>query len=268
MSRYSRTFADLHAKGEGAFVPFLMLGDPDLETSARLARALISAGADMLELGIPFSDPTADGPTIQAAACRALAAGATLDPCLRLLADLRRDHPAIPIGLLTYANLVMARGREPFYAAVASAGVDSVLLADVPTLEAEPFATAARRFGVSPVLIAPPDAPEASLARVARLGGGYTYCLARAGVTGADESLRLDHGRLFSMLERHGAPPPLLGFGISRPEHVRAALAAGARGAISGSAVVQQVEAHLGDPAAMERAVVDLVRAMKAATRV
>lgn len=267
MSRYRQTFAALEARGEGAFVPFLMLGDPDLETSARLARALIAAGADMLELGIPFSDPVADGPTIQAAACRALAAGATLEPCLRLLADLRRDHEATPIGLLTYANLAMARGREPFYAALASAGVDSVLLADVPTLEAEPFAVAARRAGICPVMIAPPDASEATLARVARLGEGYTYCLARAGVTGADESVRLDHARLFATLAAHGAPPPLLGFGISRPEHVRAALAAGASGAISGSAVVQQVAAHLGNPAAMERAVFELVRAMKEATR-
>jgi tryptophan synthase alpha chain len=266
MSRYARCFARLAARGEGAFVPFVMLGDPDLPTSARVLRALLEAGADALEVGVPFSDPIADGPTIQAAACRALGAGATVAACFRLVADLRTEAPEIPVGVLTYANLVVRPGRERFYERAGAAGVDSVLVADVPALEAGPFVDAARNAGVAPVLIAPPDATDEALARIAGLSEGYTYCLARAGVTGADESVRLSHARLFGRLAALGAPPAVVGFGISRPEHVRAVLEAGAQGAISGSAVVQRVAEHLGDPGGMVRALRDFVSEMKAAT--
>ena len=238
--RYGAMFARLG--NQGAFGAFVMLGDPDLATSARILDALVEGGADMIEVGIPFSDPLADGPTIQAAAERAIAAGVTPADCFRLLRDFRARHPDVPVGVLTYANLVLARGRDDFYRQCAEAGVDSVLVADVPAFEAEPFATAARSHGVEPVLIAATNTPRDTLARVAKLGGGYTYCVARAGVTGAETEMKLDHGALFETLAEEGAPPPVLGFGISKPEHVRAALAAGAAGVISGSAIVRIIE--------------------------
>jgi tryptophan synthase alpha chain len=261
MSRYEVMFANLRACQEGAFGAFVMLGDPDLATSARLLDALVEGGADMLEVGIPFSDPIADGPTIQAAATRALSAGVTPPDCLRLLSEFRQRHALMPIGILTYANLVLAPGRDAFYRACAAAGVDSVLVADVPSLEAAPFAASARAAGVSPVMIAAPNTPEHALARVAGLGEGYTYCVARSGVTGAERAMELDHSELFASLDRHLAPPPVLGFGISTPDHVRTALAAGAAGVISGSAIVKLAEA--GDL----RAVRGFVAQMKAATR-
>ena len=264
--RYARTFARLRAAGEGAFTPFFVLGDPTLEISERLLDAAIEAGADMLEVGLPFSDPVADGPVIQAAAERALAAGSTTAACLALLARVRARHPDIPIGILTYANLVVNKGRDAFYAACADAGVDSVLVADVPAFEAEPFAESARAYGVAPVLIAAPNTPEPTLARIAALGGGYTYCVARAGVTGAESGPQLDHHRLLAGLTGLDAAPAMLGFGVSQPSHVRAALAAGAAGAISGSAVVQRIAANLGDEAAMLTAVADLVSCLKTAT--
>jgi tryptophan synthase alpha chain len=260
-------FERLRGRGEGAFGAFLMLGDPDLETSAKLLRAAAEAGADMLELGIPFSDPIADGPVIQAAADRALKAGVTPADCFALLGDFREAFPDIPVGLLTYANIVIARGREAFCGASAQVGLDSLLVADVPAFEAEPFVEAARASGVAPVMIAAPNTPEVVLARIAKLGAGYTYCVARAGVTGEDKSLSLDHRRLFEALARLGAPPPVLGFGISKPEHVRAALDAGAAGVISGSAIVRRVEENLGDPAAAVAAVGSFVQEMKSATR-
>ncbi|TMJ12082.1 MAG: tryptophan synthase subunit alpha [Alphaproteobacteria bacterium] len=259
MSRYGAMFQRL--QGRGAFGAFVMLGDPDPETSAGILDALVEGGADMLEVGIPFSDPIADGPTIQAASDRALAAGVRTADCFRLLAAFRARHPDVPVGVLTYANLVLARGREAFYGACREAGVDSVLVADVPAFEAEPFAAAARAEGVAPVMIAAAATPEATLARIARLGEGYTYCVARSGVTGAETEMRLDHGRLFETLKAHGAPPPVLGFGISKPEHVRQALDAGAAGVISGSAIVRLVEA--GEPVEVIR---DFVAGMKAAT--
>jgi tryptophan synthase alpha chain len=266
-TRYDAMFERLRARGEGAFGAFLMLGDPDLETSARLLRAAVDAGADMLELGIPFSDPIADGPVIQAAADRALKAGVTPADCFELIGDLREHYPDVPVGILTYANIVLARGRSAFYGAGAQVGMDSLLVADVPVFEAEPFVEAGRAASVAPVLIAATNTPEAVLQEMAKLGAGYTYCVARAGVTGADEQVRFDHSRLFETLARFGAPPPILGFGISRPEHVRAALAAGAAGVISGSAIVQRVADHLNDPFAAEEAVASFVSEMKAATK-
>ena len=264
MSRYETMFADLEARGEGAFGAFVMLGDPDLAASARIIDALVEAGADMLEVGIPFSDPVADGPVIQAAADRALKQGVRQADCFALLAEARARHPDIPIGILTYANLVMAHGRDAFYAAAARASVDSVLVADVPALEAEPFAAAARAAGVAPVLIAAANTPRATLGRIARLGAGYTYCVARAGVTGARADLALDHRALLAALADEDAPPPILGFGLSKPDHVRAALAAGAAGVISGSAIVSFIES---DPADAETLIRAFVATMKAATR-
>ena len=262
MSRYATMFDPLRARGDGAFGGFLMLGDPDLETSFGFLDALVEGGADMIEVGIPFSDPIADGPVIQAAAVRALAAGVTPADCLALLAAFRARHPRIPVGLLTYANLVLARGREAFYRRCARAGVDSVLVADVPAAEAEPFVGAARDHGIAPVLIAAVNTPETVLERIAAFSEGYVYCVSRAGVTGADRGMELGHGALFKSLATFGAPPPVLGFGVSQPVDVRAALDAGAAGVISGSALVK-LGAGEGDKVAAIKA---FVAAMKAAT--
>ena len=253
MSRYAEMFERLGA--EGAFGAFLMLGDPDLETSAHLLDAVVAGGADMIEVGIPFSDPVADGPVIQAAAQRALAAGVTVDDCFRLLTDFRARYPDLPVGVLTYANLVMA--RPGFLRDAAEAGVDSLLIADVPALEAEPFARAMAQAGIEQVLIAAANTPDATLPRIARLSGAYTYCVSRAGITGTHAAGQFDAGLVERVLLARG-PPPVFGFGISRPEHVRAALAAGARGVICGSAIV--------DSAARGEDVTELVRSLKAAT--
>jgi tryptophan synthase alpha chain len=237
MSRYAAMFDRLAARDELAFGAFVMLGDPDLETSAALLDALVEGGADMVEVGIPFSDPVADGPVIQAAAVRALARGVTPADCFALFRAFRGRHPEVPIGILTYANLVVARGVDAFYRAAAEARVDSVLVADVPLLESARFIEAAGAAGVEPVLIAAPNTPDATLRGIAGTGRGYTYCVARAGVTGADREVRFD-AAMVARLKASGAPPPVLGFGISRPKHVRLAREAGAAGVISGSAIV------------------------------
>lgn len=260
MSRYEAMFARLKARNEGAFCPFLMLGDPDLPQSETLLDALVEGGADMIEVGIPFSDPIADGPTVQAAAVRALAAGVKVDDCFALLTRFRAKHAEIPVGVLTYSNLVMARGIEDFYRRAAAAGVDSVLVADAPTGEAAPFSAAARAAKIAPVLIAASNTPEAKLKKIAELGEGYTYCVTRAGVTGADAEVKFDHRAMLETLKAAHAPQPVFGFGISKPEHVRTALAAGAAGAISGSAIVQE---SAKGPEALRA----FVASLKAATR-
>jgi tryptophan synthase alpha chain len=262
MNRYATMFERCRAAGEGAFGGFVMLGDPGLAESAALLDAMVDGGADMIEVGVPFSDPVADGPTIQAAAMRALAAGVRVGDCFDLIAGFRARHPHIPLGILTYANLLVARGRGRFYRDAAAAGADSLLVADVPSLEAAPWAAEAREAGIAPVMIAAPNTPPPALATIARLGGGYTYCVARTGVTGSGVAPALGHGALFEALQALGAPPPVLGFGIATPAHVRAALAAGAAGVISGSAIVEA--SREANPAAR---VATLVAALKAATR-
>jgi tryptophan synthase alpha chain len=219
----------------GALGAFVMLGDPDLEGSARLLDALVDGGADMIEVGIPFSDPVADGPVIQAAAQRALHAGVRVGDCFELIAAFRARHPHVPVGILTYANLVVA--RTGFMRDASEAGADSLLIADVPALEAKPFVREMEQSGIEPVLIAAANTPERTLGEIAQLSSAYTYCVSRAGITGTHAGGEFDAG-LIERLQRLGAPPPVFGFGISRPHHVRAALDAGARGVICGSAIV------------------------------
>lgn len=260
MTRYKAMFDRLEAAGEGAFGAFLMLGDPDVESTPALLDALVDGGADMIEVGIPFSDPVADGPVIQEAAVRALGAGTRVDDCFRLLTDFRARHVDIPVGILTYANLLAARGRERFCVDAANAGVDSLLVADVPSLEAGPFSEAARAAGLDLIMIAAPNTPGQTLTKIARLSSGYTYCVARMGVTGVRDELELEHDRLLSQLNSLDAPPAVLGFGISTPDQVRAALRSGAAGVISGSAIVKRVK---DGPDAVRTFVAE----MKAATR-
>ena len=259
MSRYATMFDRLRANGEGAFGAFLMLGDPDLATSAAMLDALVQGGAEMIEVGIPFSDPIADGPVIQAAANRALRAGVRVGDCFRLLAEFRQRHAHVPVGILTYANLVMA--RPGFMSDAAEAGADSLLIADVPAIEAEPFVRRMEQAGIEPVLIAAANTPDTTLGRVAGLSKAYTYCVSRAGITGTHAAGQFD-AELIRRLKAAGAPPPIFGFGVSEPAHVRAALAAGAAGTISGSAIVKAAADADFSPARVEA----LVSTLKAAT--
>jgi tryptophan synthase alpha chain len=261
-NRYDLMFERCGAAGEGAFGAFLMLGDPDPGTSPQYLDALVAGAADMVELGIPFSDPVADGPVIQAASARALQAGIRTRDCLDLVAGFRRRHPLIPIGILTYANIVEAYGFDFFCRELAAAGADSLLIADVPALEAERFSRPARAVGLDYVMIAATNTRLATIDRLAELSSGYTYCVARPGVTGADEQLSLDHASLFAALDAAEAPPPILGFGIATPAHVAEALAGGAAGVISGSAIVRLVQE--GRSAAE---VAEFCRTLKEATR-
>ncbi|MCQ1060248.1 tryptophan synthase subunit alpha [Photobacterium sp. ZSDE20] len=267
MDRYQAQFERLAAKREGAFVPFVTIGDPNPEQSLKVIETLVEAGADALELGIPFSDPLADGPTIQGATIRALESGTTPTVCFDLLSQIRAKYPEMPIGLLMYANLVFANGIENFYQKCAEAGVDSVLVADVPVKESEEFRLAATKYGIHPIFIAPPNADEATLKTVSEFGGGYTYLLSRAGVTGTETKAGAPINHLLDSLKAHNAPPALLGFGISEPQQVADAIESGAAGAISGSAVVKVIENNLDDHDAMLSAMHSFISNMKAATR-
>lgn len=245
-------YAALFAREKGVFVPFLMLGDPTYEKSKELIRTAIQHGADALELGIAFSDPVADGPTIQGAHLRA--ADTTPRKAMQLVRDIRDEFPEIPIGLLVYGNVAFSMGFDEFYAALQEAGVDSVLIPDVPVRESQPFREAARRHGIKQVFIAPPHASAETLDMVEQHSEGYIYAVSRDGVTGTEREAT------FAPV-RPSATPTLLGFGISTPEHVRAALDAGTHGAIVGSALVKLIEQQRYEDFATA------IRDFKAATR-
>lgn len=266
MKRYQSLFVQLTQRNEGAFIPFVTLGDPNPELSLQIIDTLIAAGADALELGIPFSDPLADGPTIQAATLRALTAKVTPASCFHMLHMIRQKYPHIPIGLLMYANLVFHDGINHFYQRCADAGVDSVLIADVPLEESEPFRQAALHHNIAPIFICPPNADDSLLQTLAQYGQGYTYLLSRAGVTGTEQRANQPQCHLIQRLANLSAPPPIQGFGISEPSQVTLALSSGAAGVISGSAIVKIIEQHLSQPAVMQKKLQQFVSIMKNAT--
>ena len=246
MSRFESLFTALDAKNEGAFVPFVMLGDPSAEDAVDIISTLIDAGADALELGIPFSDPAADGPTIQKSHLRALDGGANVDKCFDQIREIRRRHPDTPIGMLVYANVPYVRGLEKFYSELHEAGADAVLIPDVPVREGAPFIAAAEAAGIDPVFIAPAQARPEVLEGVAANSRGYIYAISRDGVTGTEhESQTQGLADVVSNISTYGGAPVLLGFGISTPQHVADAVAAGAAGAITGSAIAKIIDAHV-----------------------
>lgn len=254
-------------------MPFTVLGDPDPETCLAVLEAFVAGGADMLELGIPFSDPIADGPTIQAADLRAARAGVTPPVALEILAAFRARHREIPVGMLVYANLVQRPGAAAFCRHLRAAGADSLLVADLPLEEAGPFRAAAEAAGLGLVSMVTPLTHPARLVALAAAGGPYLYVVSRTGVTGRDASLAATAGPLLKRIRRTSAIPTLLGFGIGTPEHVRQAMAAGATGAISGSAAVEIIGRHTppaqggGGQQALSSEVASFTAAMKAATR-
>ena len=272
MSRYQSMFERLDAKGEGAFVPFIMLSDPTPEDAVEIISAVVEAGADAVELGVPFSDPVADGPAIQGAHVRALDGGATVEGALAQIRALRERFEDLPIGMLIYANVAYVRGLDRFYSEFRAAGADSILLPDVPVRESTPFSEAATAAGIDPIYIAPAKASEATLEAVAANSRGYIYAISRDGVTGADKEATVEGLReVVDNVRKFGGPPVLLGFGISKPEHVRDAIAAGAAGAITGSAITNIIAKHLdgnrvADMGALKAELTQYVAAMKGAT--
>ena len=234
MSRIAEAFA--HGK---AFIPFLTCGDPDLETTEAAVRAMAQAGADLIELGIPFSDPTAEGPVIQAANERALAAGTTTDQIFELVCRLRKDV-SVPMVFMTYANVVFSYGTERFVSTAAEIGMDGLILPDVPFEEKEEFAPTCRKYGLDLIsLIAPTS--EDRIARIAREAEGFLYCVSSLGVTGVRGEITTDVGHMVRLAKAANPELPCaVGFGISTPEQA-AAMAAVSDGAIVGSALVKQM---------------------------
>ena len=254
MSKIHKAFE----KGK-AFIAFLTCGDPDLETTAAAVRAAAANGADLIELGIPFSDPTAEGPVIQGANLRALRGGVTTDKVFQLVRELRRDV-TIPLVFMTYANVIFSYGPERFIACCAEAGIDGLILPDLPFEEKEEFLEPCRKYGVDLIsMIAPTSADR--IAMIAGEAEGFLYLVSSLGVTGERSEIKTDLTAIVKTVREHTKTPCAIGFGISTPEQARA-MAAIADGAIVGSAIVRILEEYGKE--APER-VGSYVRAMKQA---
>jgi tryptophan synthase alpha chain len=240
MTRIGETFTRLRREGRKAFVAFVTAGDPSLERTVDVALALERGGADVLELGVPFSDPLADGPVIQRSSERALRRGTTLAGVLGAVREIRRSSQ-LPLLLFGYFNPFLRYGLERLAAEAKAAGVDGVLVTDLPPEEADEWLGIARRAGLDSVFLAAPTSPDERLRRVAAASSGFVYAVSRTGVTGEREAISEDARGLLARLKAATQAPVALGFGISTPEQVAAA-AAVADGVVVGSALVRFLE--------------------------
>src|SRR5262245_55788921 len=259
-SRIDQVFARLRHVGDTGLVTFTTAGDPDLPRSAAILRSLDRAGADVLEVGVPFSDPLADGPVIQRATERALAAGGNLRAALAVVAEIR-PHVAAPIVVFSYANPLLRMGIDTFARQAASSGVDGVLALDLPIEEAQGFHETVTAVGIDPIFLLSPTTTDARIRRAAELGRGFLYGISRLGVTGARDRVASGAEALVTRIRAHTDLPIALGFGISRPEHV-AEVGAYADAAVVGSALVSCIAEAAGSPRLVER-VEDYVRSLK-----
>jgi len=264
MSRIAEKFAALRAAQERAFVPFVTAGDPDLETTGELVLALAENGADLIEIGIPFSDPSADGPTIQRSSERALAGGATLRKTLPLISKLRAQV-RVPLVLMGYANPFYALGADGCAAACADAGVDGLICPDLPPEEGADLYGAFAKRGVDAVLMAAPTTTPARMRMLVHNTRGFLYYVSLTGVTAARTELAAGIEAGIAGIRALGDVPVCVGFGISRPEHARE-VGRYADGVAVGSAIVNEIEAA-PTPAAAVDAVAKFARTIKAALR-
>ncbi len=219
-----------------AFIPFVTCGDPDLQTTAEIVRAMAKSGADMIELGIPFSDPTAEGPVIQQASLRALTAGATTDKIFEMIADIRKDVK-IPLAIMTYANVVFSYGTRRFISKAANLGIDGLILPDVPFEEKADFEPVCKDCGMDFVSFIAPTSKD-RISAIAKEAKGFIYVVSSLGVTGMRSSITTDIGGIVDIIRQNTDVPCAVGFGISTPEQAKK-MSALSDGVIVGSAIVK-----------------------------
>lgn len=266
MKSYAETFRQLKSRKEAALIPFSVIGYPDFDSSLKIVETLVSSGADILELGLPFSDPTADGPTIQEADFQALKAGITPDRCFQFIEKVRTFTDA-PIGLLIYANLIYRYEIISFYRKAHCTGVNSILIADVPIEEARAFIQAARHTGIDTVFLVSPLTRGKRLRMILDAARGFVYIVSRLGVTGVRENLHRQVYPILKKVKQQTQLPVCVGFGISTPAQVRTLSKAGADGIIVGSAIIKLIQQHSENSSQMYAELSHFIQSLKAGTR-
>ena len=246
MDRIAQAFARAHTRNRAAFVAYLCAGDPDFDTSLAAARAVLACGVDILELGVPFSDPLADGPTNQLAAQRALAAGMTTARVFDLVRALRAEHPDTPVVFYTYYNLVFANGVDAYLRDAKTAGVDGLLTLDLPPEEAGEVLAASRAHDLRTVFIVAPTTPDRRIPKITAAATGFIYYVSREGVTGVRDQIAGGIPEAVARIRAHTTLPVVVGFGLSRRDQVNQ-VARSADGVVVGSALVNCIQENLGD---------------------
>jgi tryptophan synthase alpha chain len=254
-------------KGKGALITYVMGGDPDPETTEKVVEALIAGGADIIELGIPFSDPIADGKSIQEAAVRSLASGTEPADVLKIVTRIKKNHD-VPIAIMTYYNILYSPGLERFLTQARDAGVDGLIIPDLPLDETADYSKLARKHSLDTILLAAPTTPPERMRALVKHSTGFLYLVSLLGVTGARSRVSEETIKLVRSAKKYtrGKIPLGVGFGISRPEHVRAVLEAGADAVIVGSSIVNMV-ASVKPRERMLREVENYVRSLKTAAK-
>ena len=265
MSRIQKAFARARAENRAAFVAYVCAGDPNFDTSLAVCRALLDGGVDILELGVPFSDPLADGLTNQLAAQRALESGMTAWRVFELVQRIREFSDA-PIVFYTYYNLVFANGVDAYVRAAKAAGVDGILTLDLPPEEAGEVAAACKAHGVETVFIVAPTSPDARIAKIAQTATGFLYYVSREGVTGVRDQMASNIPQAVARIRAHSKLPTVVGFGIGTRAQV-AEVATHADGVVVGSALVNCIRDHLADPAKIAPAISARVSDLAAGVR-
>ena len=259
MGTYKEAFGELD---RAALIPFFVIGDPDYDTSLELVKTAIDAGGDVLELGIAFSDPIADGPTIQAADIRALKSGMTVPRAMEFIREVT-NYKDVPIGLLVYYNLVYHYGVEKFFADFKAAGGSSVLIADLSIDDCDEIVAPAEAAGLETVFMVTPNSSDQRIELIASKTTGFIYTVSTLGVTGARSQLSDMVKPLIARLKSMTDVPVCVGFGISTPEHARDVAAAGADGVIIGSRIVRMIEANLGNTEKMKSQIAGFIRSVR-----
>lgn len=267
MNRYEKVFQRLSKIKEGCFVPFIVLGDPSLEQSVKIVEVLIKNGADALEIGIPFSDPLADGPTIQKANLRALYHKDNFFQYFKTLKNLRDKNTKLPIGILIYANLIYNQGIDNFYFQCCNSGIDSVLIADVPIEESKIFYETANKYKINSIFICPPNADDNLLYKLSLFAKGYIYVLSRSGVTGTENTNLLVSKNFIKKIKKYNSIPLLQGFGISNVMQIKQAMLSGLSGVICGSAIIDIIEKYLTEEDKMLFKIKNFIKSLKLSTK-
>ncbi|WP_042708134.1 tryptophan synthase subunit alpha [Methanobrevibacter wolinii] len=266
MKTYKQTFEEAESKNEGIFIPFLVVGDPDYETSIEIAKTMVDNGADALEIGFPFSDPVADGKTVQNADIRSFKSGTTIEKCFKFLEELR-EYTDKPFGLLLYYNIIYKYGIDAFYERLSKLGVNAVLVADLPPEESEYVRKASKEYGVEEIFIAAPSTTTERLKLIADYASGFIYTVSVMGITGARDKVEHNTTDMIKRMRKHTDMPLCVGFGISKPEHVKEVINSGANGAIVGSAIINIIADNLDNKEKMLNDIKEYVSSMKLATK-
>ncbi|WP_343190472.1 tryptophan synthase subunit alpha [Buchnera aphidicola (Mollitrichosiphum nigrofasciatum)] len=268
MNRYYKLFQQLKKREEGCFIPFVILGDPNIELSYKIINTMIYSGADALELGFPFSDPMADGKIIQSANIRALKNNINYIKCFELLQKIRKKFPNIPIGLLLYANIIFNIGVKNFYKKCHELNIDSILIVDVPIEESVSFLYLSKKYQIAQIFICPPNADDALITKISLYAEGYIYILSRTGVTGITQKTIKPCETIIKKFNNLTKTPLIQGFGIYDIKQIKESIKLGINGVICGSIIIQIIEKNIHNSKIILLKIQKLIKILKKSTKI